>query len=73
MEDRIKNGRLVYNMKHFITKKLSYTESALSAAFPQLLFIEITRLLLFFFFNQFMKKRKIISHEMTVTVDYIQQ
>lgn len=50
-------------MKHFITKKLSYTESALSAAFPQLLFIEITRLLPFFFFflNQFMKKEK-LSH-----------
>lgn len=40
----MKKGGLVYNRKHFITKKLSYTEGALSAAFPQLFFIEITRL-----------------------------
>lgn len=42
----MKNGGdvLVYNRKHFITKKLSYTEGALSAVFPQLFFIEITRL-----------------------------
>lgn len=45
---RMKKGCLVYNRKHFITKKLSYTEGALSAAFPQLFFIEITRLFFFF-------------------------
>lgn len=40
---RMKKGDFVNNRKHFITKKSSYTEGALSAAFPQLFFIEITR------------------------------
>ncbi len=44
--DRMRKGGLVYNRKHFITEKLSYTEGALSAAFPQLFFIEITKLFL---------------------------
>lgn len=46
----MKKEDFVNNRKHFITKKYSYTEGALSAAFPQLFFIEITRSLFFCFF-----------------------
>lgn len=58
-----------YTIGNILLLKTSYTEGALSAAFPQLFFIEITR---FFFFNHLLETKQII-HEMTVTMDYIQQ
>lgn len=54
----MKKAGLVYNRKHFITKKLSDTEGALSAAFPQLSFIEITR---FCFYHLMGKKNNSIK------------
>ena len=61
----MKNRCFVYNRKHFITKKPSYTEGALSAVFPRLFFIEITRLVLP------LNGKKLNIHERTITMDYI--
>lgn len=70
--DRMKKGGLVYNRKHFITKKLSYTEGALSAVSTTILYLN-HKIVFFVFFFTISWKKKSISHEMTVTVDYIQQ
>lgn len=63
-----KGGGFVYIIGNILLLKSVLTEGSLPAVFPQLFFIEITNS----FYHLMGEKKKIITHERTVTMDYIQ-